>query len=1690
MVGGSSHDALIARGRERQAAGAIAEAEACYREVLGEDPDDVEALHLLGVAAHQSGDHATAVAMIGRAVAARPDHAGAWQNLVLPLVELGRFDEAVACGRRAVDLAPGRIGGRINLARALIAAGRFAEAEAVAREAAEIDPNDPIPLCQIGHVRLSEGEAAIAERLFARALELAPDNVEALYNRGVALQSLLDDERAVAAYVRVLALEPGHRGARLNLGVALRALGRIEEALRIWSGFEIDPETWPELAYDIACAHLLAGDWKAAWSGYEHRLAATSPFARPPATAAPRWDGRPLDGGTLMVHHEQGLGDTIQFARLIPAILPRVGRVVFVCQPALMKLFAGSPILSVPTVEVIAEGSPVPEHGAWVPLLSLAGILGLERDNVPSAVPHLAAEPARVAAWTRRLAAEERIRRADLRVGLVWQGNPKAPVEKGRSIPLAAFAPLAKVDGVAFVALQKGPGREQTPPVGLAPLDPGPDFDEGGDAFLDTAAILSTLDLLITSDTSVAHVAGALGRPVWLVVKKVPEWRWGLSGAVSPWYPTMRIFRQSEAGDWSGPMAAVAAELAALVRIARGEGPREGETANGLFAAGTAAHAAGRFGEAVALLGRVAAAAPRAAQVLNFLGMATIEAGGSRRTALDAALPIVARSVALAPSSADLFANFAVLLKRRGDFDDARTALIHALAIDPGNRAAALNLINLETARGDHAAAVARATTVAHRFAADATVQAAASEAFRAAGDHGSAVALAERAVRLMPKNAGLRVTLGRNRAAAGDFDGAARAWEEALVIDPDDADALSNLGVHERNRGDTALSLWFARAAVAADPNHADAWSNLGIAAGERERPDEAREAFRRAIAVRPTHADARMALGMSLLGEGRFADGLSEYEWRLKSARLGLDNRPARMAPWAGEDPRGRRILMVAEQGFGDTFQFVRYAGELKRRGATAVFVGARSRLKRLLGSATGVDAVVGEGESLPRADFHVHMMSMPYLCGTRLDTIPATVPYLRADPERATRWAERLAAGDGFRVGLVWQGNPDPQVDRGRSIALSALEPLARIPGVRLISLQKGPGAEQIAEVADRMTIESLGDGFDDGPDAFVDTAAVIASLDLVVATDTAVPHLAGALGRPVWILLKALPEWRWLGERGDSPWYPTARLFRQSLDEPPGAERWTAPVAHLAEELARLVAGDRSRLFDHSLPPPVPAAPRPSIAVRFGRALELHKADRRAEARSAYAEILAEEGGHGEALHMIAALALQEGRWSRALYFCGAASRAGLKSAELATNTAVALRNLGRSGEAETILAGVLKVAPTGEAALAYANVLRDEGRAEAAVEAAKTAVRLTPKSVKALRSLGNALRDDQQAVLALRVFARAVKLDPSDPELRLDHAHALLQAGRLADGFAEYEWRWKSSELAPHPHRTPLWDGSRLAGKRLFVHGEQGLGDQIQFLRFVAVAAERNPLITVALRRPLVALARRLILPEGARVEFIDEGAPIPVHEAQVPLLGLPHALGIDLDDLPGRVPYLSAEPERLKAWRDRFADEPRLTVGLIWQGNPAARADRGRSPPLARLEPLLAVDGIRIVALQKEHGLDQLAGSPFADRIERPGPDFDAGPDAFLDTAAAMRALDLIVTSDTAAAHLAGALGRPTLLMLKHAADWRWLERRDDTPWYPSMTLVRQPRPGDWRDVAERVAAIVADEAAAREEAR
>ena len=379
--------------------------------------------------------------------------------------------------------------------------------------------------------------------------------------------------------------------------------------------------------------------------------------------------------------------------------------------------------------------------------------------------------------------------------------------------------------------------------------------------------------------------------------------------------------------------------------------------------------------------------------------------------------------------------------------------------------------------------------------------------------------------------------SLGIAYRALNRLEEAEAAYRCALALDPNFAEAHGNLGNLLHQRGDLDAAVECQRRARDLEPGRAEFHSNLGTSLYDRGEFAAAEDCYRRAIALKPDFADAHFHLGLIRLHRGDFREGWREYEWRWRASTFEQARRDFKQPQWRGEELKGARILLYPEQGFGDTLQFARYAKLVAARGGR-VWLESPPELLRLLSRIEGAERVFAAGTAPADFAWQCPLLSLPLACGTALATVPAAIPYLAAEPEAAARWRQRLASRPGLRVGLAWAGRRTHRRDRARSLSLAALAPLAAIPGAAFYSLQKEAAALPA-------WAEDLAPGLGD----FADTAAAISALDLVVTADTAVAHLAGALGKPVFILLPWVCDWRWLEGRADSPWYPTARLFRQ-------------------------------------------------------------------------------------------------------------------------------------------------------------------------------------------------------------------------------------------------------------------------------------------------------------------------------------------------------------------------------------------------------------------------------------------------------------------------------------------------------------------------------------------------------------
>ncbi|SRR5579883_525934 len=394
---------------------------------------------------------------------------------------------------------------------------------------------------------------------------------------------------------------------------------------------------------------------------------------------------------------------------------------------------------------------------------------------------------------------------------------------------------------------------------------------------------------------------------------------------------------------------------------------------------------------------------------------------------------------------------------------------------------------------------------------------------------------------------------------AAGRLQEALGCYEQALADAPHYPDALNNRAVALWSMGKFEEALAGVDAALAAKPDYVEAHYNRGNILRDMMQLPAAEQAYDRAIALAPDFAPAYRNKAFSALLRGDFALGLPLYEWR-KRLDPPIEARVYPQPLWTGaEDIGGKTLFVYVEQGLGDTIQFYRFVAPLLARGGRVV-LSVQDSLLRLLERAMPRVSLIGSRQRPDAFDYHIPLMSLPLALGVTVDSIPASMSYITAEPERVAHWKARI--GDrGFKIGIAWQGARGGVTTRAMPLACFA--GLARLPGIRLISLQKGHGSEQLAGLPQ---VESLGENFDGGGDAFLDSAAVMQNLDLVITLDSALAHLAGALGRPVWVALKRVPDWRWLLDRDTSPWYPSMRLFRQ-----PREGDWAAVFARMEMEL---------------------------------------------------------------------------------------------------------------------------------------------------------------------------------------------------------------------------------------------------------------------------------------------------------------------------------------------------------------------------------------------------------------------------------------------------------------------------------------------------------------------------------------
>jgi tetratricopeptide (TPR) repeat protein len=541
------------RGEWRQAA-------KCYRQAIRLLPTWPEAIHNLGFVLRKQNQLPAAVRCYEKAVALEPDNPAFFNNLGNALRAMGKNDQAIFAFRNALKLSPEYTQALYNLSKAYSEQGRIDQAIAACRRAIRIEPSFYSAYHDLGMLHKRQGNLNDARTCLLRAIELDPGAIAARLNLGNVLIRLKRWEEAIDCLHGLIAIKPDSSEALYNLGNIYKKIADFDHAEKyLKRAIEIEPD-FADAHFNLSLVLLALGKLKQGWAEYEWRLKKKHAFC----FDRPLWQGESLNGKTLLVQDEQGLGDTFQFIRYLPILVDNHGgaKIIFQTRRKLFRLVESLRCCSEGRLDLSGKDSAPDNYDFTIPLLSVPKLIYQTQHKIPSDIPYLSVQSNLLKKWEKRLS-----RVTGLKIGICWQGSRENNADKFRSVSLELFYDMAAIPGLQLISLQKYDGIEQLSacPSHVNIINFSSELDCGADAFVDTAALMQNLDLIITIDSAVAHLAGALGIDTWLLLSKVPDWRWGIEGDDCPWYPTIRLFRQKEHGYWKTLLESIGNELRTLI---------------------------------------------------------------------------------------------------------------------------------------------------------------------------------------------------------------------------------------------------------------------------------------------------------------------------------------------------------------------------------------------------------------------------------------------------------------------------------------------------------------------------------------------------------------------------------------------------------------------------------------------------------------------------------------------------------------------------------------------------------------------------------------------------------------------------------------------------------------------------------------------------------------------------------------------------------------------------------------------------------------------------------------------------------------------------------------------------------------------------------------------------------------------
>ena len=1454
----------------------------------------------------------------------------------------GDLDKAILFINKSIEYLPSNAEFYCNLGETLFRKKLYSKAINQYKQAIAIKPEYPTAYYQLGIVfqTLNDNEKALT--CYQNCIKYQPDHLDALFNANIACQKSGQYLEAIDYCQKIVQLNMYHHKAWNDMGVACHKTGQYILAEQCFEkSLIINPSS--ALAHENrAVLKLLNGDYTNGFSEYQ--------WFRKQAFDKPLTLSDKVDGKRILVYAERGFGDTIQFARYLPLLTNKNAYVIFQVPRELFRLFSLSQIAAQCDVNTVKK---LPSVDFDTGIMFLPCYFKTTLSTIPSPIPYLKTPDV----IKRPLNEVIQKHKGCFNIGIVWAGNAENEHDMHRSASLDLFEPIARLPGVRLFSFQKEQiHRKQLEslPEDISIADLGILFED----FADTATAIKQMDIMICVETSVAHLSGALGHPTWLLLPKVPDWRWLLDKDVSPWYPSMKLFRQKNDRNWKGVIIDVK----------------------------------------------------------------------------DALTPVIIEH---------LYQKSIALINQE-QFQKACQLLEYVSQIDPNHFEAWFQMGNAQMAQQHVNLAI---------------------ESY-------------QKAIEIVPSHAICHYNLGRSWYTKRDYHKAINHFSAAIDLDSAYYKAIYNIGSAYYRIRDIDSSINAFQKALELKPDQMDIYTNIGACYGKKGDLDTAIIWHQKAINLSSDYADAHYNMGISLLLSGHLYEGFQKYEWRLKRPDF---PKPGYNKPlWDGSSFQDKTLLVYMEQGFGDAIQFVRYLPQVKSRGGNVILV-CHPSVVRLFETAQGVDSVFPENYPLPLFDFHISLLSLPFIFKTRLETIPYQTPYLSVPCSIPTALKKIIDQNHTeFNVGFVWAGNPANKHDHDRSIPSYMFASVATLKNIQLFSLQKQDASLKETSLFDYVDLSPFLNDFSD-------TAFAISKMDLIISVDTAVAHLAGALNKTVWILIPKIPDWRWMLTGSKSPWYPAAKLFRQQKD---GV--WADVFKNVLLELKTLTGQPGQSSFQELLPTPY-------LADQLLKQGNYHFRNNQLDAAiEKYEESLSIQPDCIETLFNIGVVYLNMDLPDKAMGFLYQVIEQKPDHEQAHNNLGVICQKLGQTKRAIDFFQKAIDINPKSQRALYnLGNALKNDQQFEKAIIIYQKAISIQSDFSECLNNLADIYiylkrYDEAMALIdkamvesstvpeicfnkgvihsrlgeyeqAIHYLRKAIAMRPNFVDAHYSLCFCLLVLGQYKEGFEKHEWRIAKNPNE-HQYGFKRWRGEPFEGKTLLVYSEQGYGDCIQFARFLPLIKPKGGKIIFGCSPDLFPLFVHL---DGVD-QVIKEGDDCPPCDLQVSVISLPFLCSTTLSTIPNEIPYLFCHQKNhenidpiISSYKNKFR------VGIVWAGSPTHKNDEERSIPFDYFRQLNVVKGIQLFSFQKKGGAQECEQMNWVDL----GVYFND----FSDTAYAARQMNLMITVDTSVAHLCGAMGLPTWVLIPPVPDWRWLRNREDTPWYPTIRLFRRMKNSGWDNVIDQV---------------